>query len=262
MSYESIGVERLHDGQVTEITIGPGPANIVTGKVIGELTTEIERHDAESSDYGSTKLIVIAGEGKHFSYGASVEEHKPELIRKMLPGFHRLIGAMLECGVPTLAKVSGLCLGGGFEVAMACSMIFCDETAKFSVPEIQLGVFPPVASVLLPRLIAGTEANFLMLTGGNCSGADAHRLGLVNKLTGAGALDEAVSKFIEKHILPKSASSLRIACRAARADILQHYRANIGAAEVLYLDKLMSTADAAEGIESFLAKRPPKWKNA
>jgi cyclohexa-1,5-dienecarbonyl-CoA hydratase len=261
MSYEQIGVKYPYDGQVTEITIGPAPANIVSAKVIDELTTEIENH-ASSSKRSGTKLIVITGEGKHFSYGASVEEHKPELVGDMLPRLHGLITKIIECDVPTLARVSGLCLGGGFEVAMACSLIFCDKTAQFAVPEIQLGVFPPVASVLLPRLIAANEANRLILTGDKLPAEDALRLGLVSVMTDEGALEESTNKYIEKRFLPKSASSLRMACLAARADLARYFRENIPVAEKLYLEDLMSTSDAVEGIQSFLDKRPPEWKNA
>lgn len=260
MSYEQIGVKYPYDGQVTEVTIGPAPANIVSAKVIDELTVEIKDH-ASSAERRGTKLIVITGEGKHFSYGASVEEHKADMVGDMLPRLHQLIAHILECDVPTLARVPGLCLGGGFEVAMACSMIFCDKTAQFAVPEIQLGVFPPVASVLLPRLIAANEATRLILTGDKCKADDAFRLGLVNVVAEEGALEETTNKYIEKRFLPKSASSLRLACRAARADIARHFRENIPATEKLYLDDLMSTADAVEGIQSFLEKRPPEWKN-
>lgn len=260
MSYELITVERQHDGQVTSIVIGPAPANIVSAKAIDELSAEITAHG--SDDRRDTKLVVISGEGKHFSFGASVEEHKPDQVGDMLPRLHKMIGELLECPVPTLARVSGLCLGGGFEVVMACSMIICDKTAQFGVPEIQLGVFPPVGSVLLPKLIAANEAARLISTGDKLGADDAHRLGLVSTVAAEGALDDAVREFIEKQILPKSASSIRFACRAARADLVRYYRDNIGAAEKLYLDELMSTADAVEGIQSFLEKRKPGWKNS
>lgn len=260
MSYELISVERQHDGQVTSIVIGPAPANIVSASVIDELSAEITAHG--SKDRRDVKLIVISGQGKHFSFGASVEEHKPDQVGDMLPRLHKMIGELLECPVPTLARVSGLCLGGGFEVVMACSMIICDKTAQFAVPEIQLGVFPPVGSVLLPRLIAAGEATRLIITGYKLAADDALRLGLVGHVAEEGALDEEVRKFVEKQILPKSASSLRMANRAARADLVRHYRDNIGAAEKMYLKELMATSDAVEGIQSFLEKRKPEWKNS
>ncbi len=262
MSNEFIDVQYPFDGQVTDIVIRPAPANIVNAKMIEELSEEIKKHDSTTDDHRNTKLIVISGAGKHFSYGASVEEHKSDQVGDMLPRLHKMIGSILDCSVPTLARVSGLCLGGGFELAMACSMIFCDKTAQFAVPEIQLGVFPPVASVLLPHLIGSVEANRLILTGDKCSADAAFRLGLANMVTDEGALEETTQKYIEKRFLPKSASSLRLACRAARADIAGHFQANIAETEKLYLYELMATADANEGIESFLEKRKPEWKDA
>ncbi len=257
MAHEVINVNYLHDGQVVEIVLGPGPGNIVTARLIQEISTEIGILTDGSPDNRSRKLIVFTGEGEHFSYGASVEEHKAESVGEMLPQFHRLIGEILECDIPTLAKVSGLCLGGGFELALSCAMIFSAGDAKFGVPEIQLGVFPPVASVLLPHKMAESAASQMILTGAKVSAGELHRLGVVHAATGS--IDDSVEQFIQKQILPKSESSLRFACRAARAGIRRHYRENIAEVERLYLDQLMATADAREGIDAFLEKRSPKW---
>jgi cyclohexa-1,5-dienecarbonyl-CoA hydratase len=251
-------VNELFDGQVVEIVLGPPPGNIITARLAGEFTAELERVSAE----GRVKLVVVTGEGKHFSYGASVEEHKPDQVGDMLPKFHALIRRILDCGVPTLAKVSGASLGGGFEIAMACSLLFAGEKAKFGVPEIQLGVFPPPACLLLPLLVGAAAANEMILTGRQFSAAELHRLGMVNTVVASEELDSAVTDFIEKQILPKSASSLRYACEAARRSIVQHYGSHIGDLEDLYLLKLMGTADAVEGIQAFLDKRSPAWKDA
>ncbi|MHC5066503.1 MAG: enoyl-CoA hydratase/isomerase family protein, partial [Planctomycetota bacterium] len=170
-----------------------------------------------------------------------------------------LIRKLLDCGVPTLAKVSGACLGGGFEIAMACSMLICDEKAKFAVPEIQLGVFPPPACLLLPFKIGASAANEMILTGRQFSATELQRLGMANRVTATEDLDTVVEEFIQKQILPKSASSLRYACDAARRSILQHYHTHIGDLEDLYLLKLMGTDDAREGIQAFLEKRAPVW---
>ena len=168
---------------------------------------------------------------------------------------------VLELPVPTIAKVSGVCLGGGFELALACSMIIADETARFAVPEIQLGVFPPVASVLLPYKISEAVACEMILTGRQMNASDLCNLGLVNRVTEVGALETTAGDFIKEHVLPKSASSIQIACQVARKGIVEHYAQRIGEAERVYLEQLMSTADAVEGIEAFLAKRAAEWKN-
>jgi cyclohexa-1,5-dienecarbonyl-CoA hydratase len=257
MSYELIKVSETHDGQVTDIVLGPPPGNIVSAALMKEVSDQIE----ESNEDKKKKAIVISGEGKHFSFGAAVEEHTPDRINDMLPAFHDMIGRVLNSSVPTVAKVRGVCLGGGFELALACSMIFCEEGAAFGVPEIQLGVFPPPASILLPYKCSESAARRIVLTGDKIGADEAFRLGIVEDVAARGALDDHLSSFLEKHILPRSASSLRLANTAAKTAISAFYGDNIGRVENLYLKELMFTADAIEGIQSFIDKRPAEWKD-
>jgi cyclohexa-1,5-dienecarbonyl-CoA hydratase len=207
------------------------------------------------------KLVIIGGKGDHFSYGASVEEHQKPAVDLMLPKFHRMIGTLLSLPMPTLARVSGRCFGGGFEVAMACSMMIVDETASAGVPEVKLGVFPPVAAALLGALIPASRAAELILTGRNCDAAELSKLGLANDVAPKGKLAEVVSGFIEKHILPQSAAALRHANRAARLAVVRRYAELIPELERQYLTELMATRDANEGIRSFIEKRRPVWSN-
>lgn len=258
MDYELIAVAEKSDGQVTEIVLGPPPGNIVSAKMIAEISAQLQADEKDPHK----KLIVFSGQGKHFSFGASVEEHQPEQVGAMLPAFHGLIGQIIGGGIPTLAKVSGLCLGGGCELALACTFIFADEKAKFGVPEIQLGVFPPPACVLLPCRGSDPFAAQMILTGGQFPAEVLQQRGLVNEVVASGKLDEVVDAFFEKQLRPRSASSLRIACRASRMVLAEQYRNFIGRLEDLYLKELMATQDAAEGIRSFLEKKSPQWRDA
>ncbi len=257
MSYELIQVKETHDGAVTEIILGPGPANILSAQMMREISTQLK----EDEKNHHKKLIVFASEGKHFSFGASVEEHKPGQVNDMLPAFHNFIEEIITCNIPTLAKVSGLCLGGAFELVLACTFVYTDETAKFGVPEIQLGVLPPVASLLLPLKCGEVFSSRIVLTGEQFSVQHLLNHGLVNEVVEKNQLDEVVSNFFEKQFLPKSASSIRIAHKGCRMVIAEQYKNLIGRLESLYLEDLMDTADAVEGINSFLEKRPPEWKD-
>lgn len=257
MGYELITVTETHDGHVTEVVLGPPPANILSGKMMAEISSLL----AEEAKKPDKKLIVFSGTGKHFSFGASVEEHKPGEVDKMLPGFHRFIGDVLNSPVPTMAKVSGVCLGGAFEFVLACTFVFADGSARFGVPEIQLGVLPPVAAVLLPCLTSAQFAAQMILTGDTFTADDLHRRSLVTHVATEESLDEAISIFFDKQLLGKSASSLRIAHTAVRTVTARQYKKFIGDMEKLYLKDLMATEDAVEGITSFLEKRKPVWKN-
>lgn len=257
MTYSLIKTTELYNGQVTEIGLGPAPANIISARMMDELSAEMEKVVGAPHK----KLVIFTGTGKHFSFGASVEEHTADKVGAMLPKFHKLIGTLLECPVPTLAKVRGLCLGGAFELALASALLFCEEGAALGVPEIQLGVFPPVASILLPYKTGFALAAQMILTGEKIPATELRRLGLVNEVAEAGKLEEAVQAFVEKHVLPKSAVALRLANQATQFSLVKHFRAHIQEVERLYLDRLMSTSDAVEGIQAFLEKRPPKWKD-
>ena len=258
MPYNLIKLKDAYDGQVTEITLGPPPGNILTEAAMKEISQALR----ELEKIPNKKLLIFRGEGKGFCYGASVEEHLPERVREMLPKFNNFIAKILSCEIPTLARVSGLCLGGGFELALACNFIFAEKSAKLGVPEIQLGVFPPVACILAPLRGGDSISSQLILTGGNFLAPYLFDRGIVTTVAEDGELDSVCDKFVVKSILPKSASSLRIANRAARMVTISKYEEFIGKLEALYLKDLMSTKDAVLGITSFLAKKTPQWTNA
>ncbi len=257
MNFEKISVNESYEGQVAVVTLNSPPANILSGAMM----KEIGDFFAADKDNKNRKLIVLKGSGDNFCFGASVEEHTAEQVRDMLPSFHQMIGNIITHPVATMAQVSGFCLGGGFELALACSFIFADEGAKFAVPEIQLGVFPPVAAALLPLLGGGIVTNELLLTGQKFSASSLIALGLVTKVSANGELQDDINAYIEKRLLSLSASCLRFAHQAARLTLVNHYKETIPVLEKLYLDELMNSHDANEGINSFLDKRKPQWQD-
>lgn len=258
MDYTLITLQETHEGQVVHVTLNPPPANIVSSAMMEELSHFLKAQN----DVANRKAIVFSGAGKHFSFGASVEEHAPDRVGDMLPKFHRFIGELIACEVPTFAKVTGCCLGGGFEMALACTYIFADQAAKFAVPEIKLGVFPPPASVLLPWRGGDAFASEMIISGEMYPAAVCLQRNLINAVSEEGQLGADIHSFIEKALLPKSAASLRYATTAARLTTVAHYNDFISKLEKHYLEGIMSTNDAVEGIMSFLEKREPVWTNA
>ena len=258
MSYQFIKVQEKNDGAATEITLSSAPGNVLALGMMREIAQQMKIDEQNPHK----KLIIFGAEGKHFSFGASVEEHTAEKINEMLPYFHSFIGDIIKCPVPTLAKVSGLCLGGAFEFVLTCTFICADESAKFGVPEIVLGVFPPPACVLLPARAGDAVSAQMILTGDQVEAGAMRDSGLLTLLTPKGNLDAAVDEFFEKRLKPKSASSLRLAHTASRLFHAGLYERHIGEIEGIYLNKLAATADANEGIKAFLEKRPVQWKDA
>jgi cyclohexa-1,5-dienecarbonyl-CoA hydratase len=193
------------------------------------------------------RAIVLEAEGPHFSYGASIEEHLPEFIESSLTHFHALLRRVAAAPAPTIAAVHGYCLGGGFELALACDLIVAREDAQFGLPEIKLGVFPPAASALLPVRLGVAGASALILTGSNWSAAQAMQHGLVAHI---GSVDDFLSEFF----LPRTATALRYAARAVRRNVVRALDEDLPQLERLYLEELMREDEATDGIRAFLAR--------
>ena len=207
------------------------------------------------------KLITIATDGPDFSFGASVPEHAPAEIRQALPEMHELVRDLLALPAPTAAVVRGRCLGGGFELALACDFIMAAEGSTMGLPEIALGVFPPVASVLLPIKAGYAPAARAALTGATQDVAEWTHAGLVTLVAPEALLDRAVDDWFARHLAPHSAAALRHAAIALRYGVHDAIERLLPRIEQLYLSDLMATEDAAEGVRAFMEKRPSRWKD-
>jgi cyclohexa-1,5-dienecarbonyl-CoA hydratase len=258
MEYRLIKCEKHFDGAVLKIILNAPKANIMEAAMLGEIACVL----AGLRDEKDVKLLVFEGEGKHFSFGASVPEHTKDKAAMMLRAFHGVFYDLVRLSIPAMAVVRGQCLGGGMELALFCNFIVADGTAMFGQPEIVLGVFPPPASVMLPRKVGQTYADDIALTGRSIDATEAQRIGLLTLLADEGTdAWESAAKWIEKHILLKSAESLRIANRAVRMDFFRGIWEDLPKMEGLYLKELMESHDANEGIKAFMEKRKPEWKN-
>ena len=248
-----ISIER--QGKVVELRLARPKANIVDRDMIAALESGI----SEAASGRNAKAIVLAAEGPHFSYGASVEEHLPAKCADMLRTLHGLILEMLDCPLPIIAVVQGQCLGGGLEVVMASDLIFAAPDAKFGQPEVSLGLIAPAASCLLPAIIGPVQAKDLLLSGRSIDAERAQRIGLVFEV--AADPKEAALAYIDAHLAAKSGAALRFACKAARLGMTEGIRERLARIENLYLNDVMATHDAIEGLNAFLEKRPAIWGN-
>lgn len=252
---EPVRVEALEQGAVWRAVLATPPGNVLDAPKVAALRSLFERARAERG----LKAILLCAEGSHFCFGASVEEHLPARFGRMLRDFHGMLDALVDCAVPCLAAVRGLCLGGGLELASFCHRLLAAPGAKLGQPEIALGVFAPAASFVLAERTGRGRAEDLCLSGRRVDAAEALRMGLVDEL--AEDPEGAALEYARAHLLPRSASSLRFAVRAARGDFQARFRARAAELERLYAE-LMATGDAVEGLEAFLEKREPRWSDA
>ena len=245
----------LDDG-VGRVTLADPPLNILDRAALAGIRERL----AALADEPSLRVVVVDAEGDHFSAGASVPEHLPPDYRTMIPEFAETIRALHAFPLPVLAAVRGRCLGGGFEVAQAADLVVAAESAVFGLPEIRLGVFPPAACALLPVLTdAGTAAE-LIFTGDPLDARAAAAAGLVRAVVPDAALEERVAELAGR-IARNSAAALRVAKAALRAGAAAGPRDGLERATRLYLDELMATEDALEGLGAFVEKRPPAWSH-
>jgi len=245
------------DNGVLRLRLDSPPGNILSRATCEVLTEAVAEHGNDRH----LKAILFEAAGKNFSYGASVEEHVPGEVDRFLPAFHALFLKLADAGVPTIAAVRGLCLGGAFELVSFCDLILAEEGTRFGLPEITLGVFPPAACVFLPWRAGAAIAQDLILTGRHLKTAEAARRGIVSRVCAAADLERSLEALLDEEIRPQSAAALRIAVRASRGEFHATLKDRLDAVERLYLDDLMSTRDAREGIEAFLEKRQPVWSN-
>jgi cyclohexa-1,5-dienecarbonyl-CoA hydratase len=243
------------EGGLLRITLDAPPGNVIDSAMLEAIMHVLDEHARRA-----IRCIVFDHTGKHFSFGASVEEHRADQVAGMLAGFHGLFRRLIELSTPTIAVVRGQCLGGGMELAAFCNFLFAAPNANFAQPEIQLGVLPPVASIILPPKIGQPLADELCLTGAGIGAQAALAAGLVRSVDDDPAA--AALAFARDQLLPHSGAALELANRAVRDQFNRNFLERIDVLERLYLDDLMGTHDAVEGIEAFCAKRTPEWRHA
>jgi cyclohexa-1,5-dienecarbonyl-CoA hydratase len=246
------------EDRVGRISLARAPLNVLNIAMMREIGAAID----ECS--GAREMVAVvfeaAPEARAFSAGVAIEEHVAETIYQMLESFHNIFRALDAMAKPVVALVDGAALGGGCELVAACDIVVASERARFGQPEIKLGVFPPVAAILLPRVIGERRARELILTGELIDAPEALRLGLVNYVVAPAEL-EAKAQEILARLRELSAPALELTRRAldiARGERLEEALARV---ESLYLNELMKTEDANEGVSAFMEKRKPVWRN-
>ncbi|MHC4218402.1 MAG: enoyl-CoA hydratase/isomerase family protein [Planctomycetota bacterium] len=242
---------------IAEITLNHPPLNVLNNPMMAELNTVLEAV-LRTEDLAA---VVLGATGKTFCAGVDVGDHTADKVRDMIELFHGIFRKLASTDALTIAAVNGAALGGGCELACFCDIVLASDRAKLGQPEVQVGVFPPVAACTLPLQVGVGKAVELNAIGATLRADEAQRIGLVSHVYPAGEFEDRVQTYLDD-IRKLSRPVVRLAKKAtvlvARPSILAH----LERAEQLYLDELMALSDAHEGIAAFIEKRAPAWSHA
>jgi len=254
LNYKNITLEGK-DG-VARLTINRLPLNILNIETMQEMISALKAVGKDES----VNAIVITGAGdRAFSAGADIKDHMPDKVEVFIRTFNELFYLLMSLEKTTIAQVNGYALGGGCELAIACDIIIASEKAQIGVPEITVGVFPPVAAAVLPKLVGRPKALELILTGDMLDAKTAEYVGLVNKAVPSDRLEATVDELLKK-LKEKSPVVLKLAKKAVYSGLELDFRKGLESITDIYLGSLMRTEDAVEGLQAFLEKRKPKYK--
>jgi len=252
MSYQHIKLEVTE--AVATLTLCREPLNVLNIAMMHEINQALDSLQGQD-----LKCLLFKAEGKAFSAGVDVGEHLGDKVHEMIEVFHGIFRRLDALGVVTVASVQGAALGGGCELVAACDLVVASEKAKLGQPEIQVGVFPPVAALIFPRQLGYKKALELILTGDIIDAQQAAAIGLVNQVVPSDQLESATQALVDK-LKALSGLVLRLTKQAVREGLLDDTAAGLAKIESIYLDQLMKTHDAEEGLKAFLEKRKPVWQ--
>jgi cyclohexa-1,5-dienecarbonyl-CoA hydratase len=247
--FKTISLEFVDD--VARLRLNSPPQNVITFEMMEELRAALEQVEQQP-----VASVIISGSEKAFSSGVDVAAHTPDKVEEMLRLFHSVIRSVVACKKITIAAVQGNCLGGGAELAMVCDMVFTSPHARWGFPEIKLGCFPPVACAGLAAVVGPKHAADLILTGRQIDGTEASAIGLANEALGT--CEERAEEFA-RTFADLSPEALAITKRAFYSWDAFHFDKGLAKSEKVYMEVLMKTDDAKEGIKAFMQKRQPKW---
>jgi len=250
-------VELTCEGSVATLTLDRPPLNVMNIEMMERINDALLQLRGRKE----LKVLVVRGRGKAFCAGVDIGDHTKDKVSRMIQVFHRIFESIRLLDLIAIAAVDGRALGGGFELAIGCNLVVASASARFGLPEVKLGVFPPLACVVLPRAAPRRKAMEWILTGEEITAQELQAYGLVNRIFPDATFEEDLQAFVSL-LTTKSGPVLHLAKRAQTESYYAAYEEALYKAENLYLRELMSLHDAQEGIRAFLEKREPKWRDA
>jgi cyclohexa-1,5-dienecarbonyl-CoA hydratase len=244
------------DDGVATLTLNRPPLNIMHIPMLEEMNAAL----LGLRDEPTVKLLVIRGHGRAFSAGVDVSDYTPEKLARALQEFHRVFETMRLLNIIAIGAVDGIAFGGGFELALMCNLIVASRSARFALPEIKWATIPPLACVVLPRAGPRRKAMEWILTGDEIPISDLERFGLLNRVYKDNEFETGIQEFVGK-LKGKSGPVLNLAKRTQIESYYTGYEEALFKAERMYLREMVALDDFHEGVNSFLDKRVPEWKD-
>ena len=241
---------------IAHVTLNHPQYNLLTVPMMSELAEAIESLNGR----GDIKCILLDSSQKVFSLGISREDSKPDRVFQTLDAFNRVFQAIAEISKPLIIVVNGQAVGAGSELVAFGDMIIATPNARFSQPEVKLGVFPPFASIMLPALIGSKKAYELILTGQALTAEEARDLGFVNRVVPEAELENAVRDILAR-IVEFSGPVLEMTKKVIQSTLGLPLTEAIKKSQDIYLNQLMALEDSKEGVRAVLENRKPVWKN-
>ena len=242
---------------IARLVLNRPPANVLSIDMMGEINSVLESLEYQKD----VKVVVLSATGKYFSPGFELTDHLGDRAYMMLEAFRRIFENMARIDKPLLAVVSAPALGAGSMLAAGCDLVYAAATAaKFGHPEIKGGVFNPVAASLLPRLVGRKKAAEILFGGGGITATEAERIGLITRAIPDEALEGEVAALVQR-LQEQSAVVLQLTRRALAGGADLALPEAFAHAEDVYLNHLMATEDAEEGLKAVMGKRKPVWKD-
>jgi len=255
MNYENIIFEVKENKSI--LTINRPPMNILNIATMKEMNHALNT----ITDHDNVKVLIINSTGeKAFSAGVDVSEHTEDKVEQMLQVFHDIFRNLARLDQVTVAATKGFALGGGCEVAIFCDLIFAAENLKIGQPEIQLSAIPPIALLIMPHLLGLKKASELLLSGKIITASEAEQIGLVNRVVPLDSFDSELETFIQS-FTDLSLIGLKYSKKGIQLGLEENFLKGLEKIEKMYLEELMASEDAHEGLKAFMEKRKPNWKN-
>ncbi|TMN21114.1 enoyl-CoA hydratase [Lentibacillus cibarius] len=246
--------------QIAVLTIQSPPANALSSNLLNGLEETLDKIENDTN----IKTIVIKGDGKFFSAGADIKEftslQNASEYRSLSEKGQQIFDRMEHFPIPIIAAIHGAALGGGLELALACHIRIGSDSAKLGLPETTLGIIPGFAGTQrLPRFVGSAKAYEMILSGEPISGNEAKAFGLLNRVTKEEDVFDTAYELAET-IAAKSKLSITSVMELIPYAKTEQFQKGIQQESEAFA-KIFGSEDAKEGVQAFIDKRKPNFKD-